>query len=96
VIPAKANIMAHIARPRGLRNRFIRMILACVSWIVKWQPEYQTRSYQINHLAMAPSGRLCRFFRPGILFRVLPLKTNGHLSLNKKGGRESALQILQP
>jgi len=28
----------------------------------KWQPEYHTLSHQINHLAMALLGEVCRFF----------------------------------
>src|SRR5437868_6574248 len=47
-----------------------------------WQPEYQTPSHQINHLAIAPLGSPCRFFiARNLLGRTAERK--------KKGGRFS-------
>jgi hypothetical protein len=45
--------LGQIVRPFGLRNRLMKIIFARASSTKKWQPEYQTRSHQINDLAMA-------------------------------------------
>ena len=44
-----------------LENPLISFILAGAYWIRKWQLDYHMTSRQINKLAMAFSGKACRF-----------------------------------